>query len=130
VEDFSDQVENPRTGNKVRFLKASDKNGCFFLNSGRCSIHEFRPVDCRLFPLDLKEIDGELSWVIYKYHHCNLSERDLSLLMDQISSATEILGGEVLDYATVPTMGMGHIGFKVLKEFLKPAANAKGSASA
>jgi len=111
---FSDETVNPATGKTVRFLKINSTEGCHFLKAGRCSIHEFRPVDCRLFPLDLKMVNGAPQWVIYNYHHCDLSERDHKLLMEQIASATMILGYEMLDYATVPTPGMAEMGFKLV----------------
>lgn len=37
---------------------------CFFVNN-KCSIYECRPIDCRLFPFDFKEIDGEYWLVCY-----------------------------------------------------------------
>ncbi|MBI3581806.1 MAG: YkgJ family cysteine cluster protein [Nitrospinae bacterium] len=111
---FSDEVVNPATGNVVKFLKTNFAEGCHFLSAGRCRIHEFRPVDCRLFPLDLKKIDGRFQWVIYGYHHCDLSERDRRLLMGQIKSLAPAIGGQTEDYATVPTRGMEKMGFKVV----------------
>lgn len=113
-ESFSDEVSNPHTGNTVRFLKATTTNGCHFLNAGRCGIHEFRPVDCRLFPLDVKKLEGELRWVIYNYEHCSLSERDQKVLLGQISAAKAALGAEILDYATVPTPGMAEMRYSML----------------
>jgi Fe-S-cluster containining protein len=111
---FSDETINPATGNVVMFLKTNSAEGCHFLRAGRCSIHEFRPVDCRLFPLDLKKIDGRFQWVIYSYQYCDLSERDRRLLMGQIESLAPALGGQMEDYATVPTHGMEKMGFRVL----------------
>ncbi len=114
ADNFSDVVMNPHTGNAVRFLKASAKEGCHFLEAGKCKIHDSRPVDCRLFPLDMKQIGGELKWVIYNYQHCELSERDTGLLVEQIAPALDILAGELLDYATVPLPAMTEIKYKVL----------------
>lgn len=42
---------------------------CFFVNN-KCSIYECRPIDCRLFPFDFKEIDGEY-WLVY-YNSVNI----------------------------------------------------------
>ncbi|MBP3339106.1 MAG: YkgJ family cysteine cluster protein [Lachnospiraceae bacterium] len=41
-----------------------DKKGCIFYVNNKCSIYDYRPIDCRLFPFDFKEIDGEY-WLIY-----------------------------------------------------------------
>ena len=42
------------------------KNGvCWFYNKG-CSIYEIRPNDCRLYPYDLKNINGKICLIRYK----------------------------------------------------------------
>lgn len=41
----------------------------------RCRVYEDRPLCCRLFPVDLIKIDGELHWVIYSY--CPMAKRML-----------------------------------------------------
>ena len=38
---------------------------CPFYNNG-CSIYEIRPNDCRLYPYDIKKIDGDYYLVKYK----------------------------------------------------------------
>lgn len=38
--------------------------GCIFFKNNSCTIYENRPIDCRLFPFDFKEINGEY-WLIY-----------------------------------------------------------------
>lgn len=37
---------------------------CIFYNNG-CTIYNNRPLDCRLFPFDLKKIDGRYYLVLY-----------------------------------------------------------------
>lgn len=39
---------------------------CNFFIEGKCSIYDIRPYDCRLFPYDIKKIDGEYFLVLYK----------------------------------------------------------------
>jgi len=34
-------------------------------NLGKCSYYENRPFECRIFPLDIQEINGDLSWVVW-----------------------------------------------------------------
>lgn len=38
--------------------------GCIFFQNNGCTIYDNRPIDCRLFPFDFKEINGEY-WLIY-----------------------------------------------------------------
>lgn len=35
-------------------------------DDGRCTIHDVRPVECRLYPLDVKRIDGVLTWLVWE----------------------------------------------------------------
>jgi Fe-S-cluster containining protein len=53
-------INNP----SISFLENS--NGCKYAVNNRCQIYEKRPLDCRLFPLDLVEEDSEYWWVIFK----------------------------------------------------------------
>jgi len=39
-----------RWSNDVAFVYMKDNKPCPFLREGRCTIHETRPLDCRLFP--------------------------------------------------------------------------------
>ena len=39
----------------------SDKNGCAALDDKSCSIYDIRPFYCRVYPLDIREIDGRLT---------------------------------------------------------------------
>lgn len=51
--------------------KRSDSHACIFLNeSGRCTIHDFRPGFCRLFPLGrIYDDDGDFAYFI-QVHEC------------------------------------------------------------
>ena len=43
-----------------------DHDKCAFLDrEGKCRIYEMRPLDCRLFPLDIIEEDGEYYWCVF-----------------------------------------------------------------
>ena len=116
---YSEILVNPHTGNPVRFLKTTSREGCHFLNEGRCSIHDHRPIDCRLFPLDIRKVEGKLSWVIYNYNHCELTERDMAILAKQMGAALAALGSELEDYATVPVPGMKNLPFKIVGRVLE-----------
>jgi len=47
----------------VAFL--GDGGPCPWRGDGRCARYALRPLDCRLFPLDLIEHDGELWWCVF-----------------------------------------------------------------
>lgn len=66
-----DSFATKRTSNLYQMKRIDDKeNGaCIFFNNNRCSIYSSRPLDCRMFPFDFKEIDGEY-WVIYYNKAC------------------------------------------------------------
>lgn len=55
---------------QMRRVDNDETKGCIFFQNNRCSIYEYRPVDCRMFPFDFKEIGGEY-WVIYYNEVCN-----------------------------------------------------------
>lgn len=45
------------------FIKSNPK--CTFEKECRCGIYFQRPLDCRLYPLDLLELEGELWWCVF-----------------------------------------------------------------
>lgn len=49
---------------QMRRIDDDENKGCVFFINNACSIYENRPIDCRLFPFDFKEINGEY-WLIY-----------------------------------------------------------------
>ncbi len=83
---------------------------CFFFQNSRCSIYQDRPIDCRMFPFDFKEIDGEY-WVIYYNKVCNAipTEKDeieacgynmrplLDIVMPYMSECSDRVFSERLD---------------------------------
>ena len=68
IETFAEK----KTNNLYQMKRVDNdpKKECIFFQNSRCSIYNNRPVDCRLFPFDFKEIDGEY-WVIYYNKACN-----------------------------------------------------------
>lgn len=61
IAEFSE--ETAPVGNGLA-LKQTDI-GCFFYEGGRCGIYNARPFDCRIFPFDIREIEGQLNWIVY-----------------------------------------------------------------
>lgn len=62
IKDFATKLTNNLY--QMRRVDDDENKGCIFFNNNKCSIYENRPIDCRLFPFDFKEIDGEY-WLIY-----------------------------------------------------------------
>lgn len=72
-EEFSQKLTN-----NLSQMKRTDNDpskGCYFFQNKKCSIYEDRPIDCRLFPFDFKEFDGEY-WVIYYDQICSALPTD------------------------------------------------------
>src|SRR5688572_22740040 len=38
---------------------------CFVVGTNECGIYAVRPLCCRLYPLDLMNLDGELWWIVH-----------------------------------------------------------------
>jgi len=49
--------------NSVPILAGQDH--CCFVNENRCAIYLDRPLDCRLYPLDIIEEDDQYWWCLY-----------------------------------------------------------------
>jgi len=64
----------------VSFLGST--SGCKYAVNNRCQIYNKRPLDCRLFPLDLIEEDEEYWWVIFKNcsRHEEISKKLIPLI--------------------------------------------------
>lgn len=51
----------------IHRMRQSSTRHCYFYDqeSHRCRIYESRPVDCRLFPLDIARIQNRDTWILY-----------------------------------------------------------------
>ena len=67
-----DSFAEKKTNNLYQMKRVGDdpNRECIFFQNNRCSIYNNRPVDCRMFPFDFKEFDGEY-WVVYYNKVCN-----------------------------------------------------------
>ena len=44
----------------------SENTNCHhLLADGKCDIHSERPMECRIYPFDLKKIDGKIKWIVW-----------------------------------------------------------------
>ncbi|MCI9063346.1 MAG: YkgJ family cysteine cluster protein [Clostridia bacterium] len=60
-------------------MKRDDKNNsCYFYKNNQCTIYDIRPIDCRIFPYDIKlEKDGNYYLVYYKSDKCQIMNENL-----------------------------------------------------
>lgn len=115
-EQFTFRRKNPVTKKMVFIMRTFSEGGCIFFDkdTGRCQIFLFRPMDCRLFPLDIEKRKGQYFWALYKFNRCNIYEEDLAILLEYRKEALQILGDKLADYATYPVPGMRKVGYKIL----------------
>lgn len=53
------------SGRDLTFTMTRPEGGCIFHNNNRCEIYDVRPLDCRIFPLDILKVDNHFYWIIY-----------------------------------------------------------------
>ena len=107
TEEFSRNV-----GDGV-FRQIRSEDGCAFFVGGRCQIYEDRPIDCRLFPVDIREQDdGTLIWIVYT-RLCP-SGLDRSGLLDHAERLLPALEGHARAYARVEALGMDAEPYEVI----------------
>jgi Fe-S-cluster containining protein len=119
---FCMKRKNPITGNYVYIMRTVKDEGCIFFNgnNGKCQIYNYRPIDCRIFPLDCrdfstqKDIKADYYWSLYKLKRCRLSKKDISVLLEFKNEAIKFLQEELQDFATYPLPEMDKVGFKKL----------------
>lgn len=59
-------------------LLSKNKKSCIFLKNNQCQIYQKRPLNCEMFPVDIRRINNKLYWVILNF--CEMPkniERDL-----------------------------------------------------
>lgn len=89
---FSKSLSSPYNNSSVRQMKRDEKKGpddileytkCHFfdLDEQKCKIYEGRPIDCRLFPYDIKLSDDKKEYVIGYYTTiCDRNLPELSVM--------------------------------------------------
>lgn len=50
---------------RTKSITKKEDGSCIFLVDGLCSRYNNRPFECRIFPFDIQEIDGNLWWVLW-----------------------------------------------------------------
>jgi len=92
----------------LQMRKKADDSCCRFYDraSKRCGIYAIRPVDCRLYPLDIKTFDGEYHWILYQ--SCPFEEPlPAREILDMVSTAEmnllPALLPELRAFSSIPT---------------------------
>ena len=66
-EEYNPHLEN--FGKTVKEIDSvafiMDYNACKYARDNRCNLYEDRPLDCRLFPLDIIKENGKYWWCIF-----------------------------------------------------------------
>ena len=82
------------------FLLQKENGDCIFLYNGKCKIYPFRPIDCRLFPLDVELKDGRYVWI--KYSLCEGSKQVMTK-EKAFRRLLPFLRGQLNEYAKTKT---------------------------
>jgi Fe-S-cluster containining protein len=114
-ESFVENRVNTVTGNAVSFIRSQQAQGCRFHDrtTGHCEIYAVRPLDCRLFPLDIAQIDGIYYWILWQY--CLITDNDLTELLAFGQQVLPLIADSLRDYATVPISGMTKTSYRVIR---------------
>ena len=81
LKDFIKKIFAFKNKEKIGLLK-SNANGCVFRASDNsCGIYENRPIDCRIFPLDIIKIEGKYWWALYD-DVCGVEIENIDELVD------------------------------------------------
>jgi len=72
-----------------------DFTKCEFEKDSKCTLYQDRPLDCRVFPLDIIEEDGEYWWCIFTFcpQHAKIREK----LIPLIPKLVEIITPEIFE---------------------------------
>jgi Fe-S-cluster containining protein len=113
-EEFSEDRLNPLTGNVVSFISPANNEGCRFHDpiGRKCGIYDARPIDCRLYPLDILFKEGRYYWILWQY--CEITNEDLEALVAYGQALIPSIKDHLHDYATVPLEAMDQAPFLII----------------
>lgn len=79
--DFATMYNDKALKSLYQMKRQSDSSACYFYKNCKCSIYDIRPIDCRIFPYDIKlEKDGNYYLVYYLTDNCEIKNIDLDNL--------------------------------------------------
>lgn len=110
IEEYTGEIANSfslvrnELSDSLRFLKTGTK-GCCFHEDGKCGIYQVRPLDCRLFPLDVIETpDGRIALIAYtRLCPVGFDPKDH---LEQAKKLLPELGENIYDFAGMDLVGM------------------------
>ena len=87
IEEFAENIDfasihNDKTlKNLYQMKRQENSSACHFYINCKCSIYDIRPIDCRIFPYDIKlEKDGNYYLVYYLANNCEVKNIDIESL--------------------------------------------------
>lgn len=79
--DFASMYKDKALKSLYQMKRQNEGNACSFYKDCKCSIYDIRPIDCRIFPYDIKlEKDGNYYLVYYITDSCEIKNIDLKNL--------------------------------------------------
>lgn len=106
-----ESVMDPAVPGQMPTLKQRS-NCCQFYRGGKCTIHDIRPLDCRLFPFDLMQAKGDL-YLIAHTAFCPEGFDISSLIEDALLLLAE-LWPDRIRYANHETPLLSHGEYRVI----------------
>lgn len=131
VEEFLDR-KITKTGALHLALKSS-AHGCTFFKEGRCAVYSVRPLDCRLFPFDIRRTSSGLRWIAYTSLcpiNFDIDENFIAvkkLLKDAMLSPNELLNYVDSDARGMATQVFVDLGQVILDDISIPSPSPIGS---
>ena len=90
----------------MMFLRSNGSERCIFLDEEmKCKIYDVRPLDCRLFPLDVIKEENDYYWIIYT-SFCFSNKINIPDLLEFANGVLPQLAPYLDDYATIDLPGM------------------------
>lgn len=95
----------------------SHKSGCIFFAGGSCQVYDIRPLDCRLFPFDIRaDSKGVLFWIVYTtLCPVNFNIDDNFHSTKAMFGAAGVTLEEAAAYVRSDAQGMASLPFKVIE---------------
>lgn len=79
--NFSSMYNDNALKNLYQMKRQDNSNSCYFYKNSKCTIYDIRPIDCRIFPYDIKlEKDGNYYLVYYLTNNCEIKNIDFNNL--------------------------------------------------
>jgi len=68
VTNKEEQIIKKNGFNSSELINLKTKHPCIFLDKNKlCKIHKIRPIDCKLFPFDIHEINKKFHWILWEF---------------------------------------------------------------